>query len=253
MKKLAIIALLITLSVAMVFGLTSCGDDPEEPALQDITGVTFNDVSYPYDSEAKTIEISGTLPEGASVTYSPNNSFTEPGVYTVEATVSAEGYNDLVLKATLTITGNQEITTATVKFNSNGGPNLAEGQELVLTVDIGSTVSSPSTPMFRTGYTFSGWYSNGVKWNFSTPVTENITLTAEWDLTQYTVTYHTGVGATNPNTLHTYNFQSETYTLLAPTPADGNAQTFRGWYVLSGSEKVTVTAIEKGTTGNLDI
>lgn len=265
MKKFAIIALLIILSVAMVFGLASCGNknpDPTptptptptpDPELLDITGVTMSDASYPYDGEAKMIAIAGNLPDGATVSYAPNNTFTEPGVYTVQATVKASGYKDLVLKATLTIVGEEEVTTATVKFNSNGGPNLAEGQEISYTVDIGSVITAPSTPMFRTGYTFSGWYVDGVKWNFSTPITEDVTIVAEWDLTQFTVTYHVGVGAVNPNKFYNYNFQTETYTLLAPTPADGNAETFNGWYVLDGNEKVAITEIKKGSTGNLDI
>ena len=259
MKKFAIIALLIILSVAMVFGLASCKNkqpDPTPtptPTLLNIEGVTMADASYPYDGEAKTIAIAGTLPDGATVTYAPNNTFTEPGVYTVQATVSAAGYNDLVLKATLTIVGEEEITTATVKFNSNGGPNLSDGQEISYTVDIGSVITAPTTPMFRTGYTFSGWYVDGAKWNFSTPITGDVTLTAEWDLTQYTVTYHVGVGAENPNNFYSYNFQTETYTLLAPTAADGNAATFKGWYVLDGDTKVTITEVKQGSTGNLDI
>ena len=44
----------------------------------------------------------------------------------------------------------------------------------------GSTVSKPTTPT-RTGYTFEGWFtSDGTEWDFSKPVTSDLTLTAKW-------------------------------------------------------------------------
>lgn len=40
--------------------------------------------------------------------------------------------------------------------------------------------SAPDTPV-KSGYRFAGWYSGDAKWNFDTPVTENLTLTAKWE------------------------------------------------------------------------
>ena len=64
--------------------------------------------------------------------------------------------------------------TYTVTFNSNGG-SAVEGQ----TVKHGETAAQPAAPA-RDGYTFNGWYLNGVAYDFNTPVTENITLEARW-------------------------------------------------------------------------
>ena len=47
----------------------------------------------------------------------------------------------------------------------------------------GMTVGSPTTNPTKEGYTFAGWFtesSGGSQWNFSTAVTENMTLYAHW-------------------------------------------------------------------------
>lgn len=40
--------------------------------------------------------------------------------------------------------------------------------------------SAPDTPV-KSGYRFVGWYNGNAKWNYDTPVTENLTLTAKWE------------------------------------------------------------------------
>lgn len=40
--------------------------------------------------------------------------------------------------------------------------------------------SAPDTPV-KSGYRFVGWYNGNAKWNFDTPVTESLTLTAKWE------------------------------------------------------------------------
>lgn len=78
-----------------------------------ITGVEFPNRSYVYDGTAKALEILN-LPQGASVEYTGNNK-TDAGVYEVTATVSKENYENLVLKATLTITKAEEAFELTDK------------------------------------------------------------------------------------------------------------------------------------------
>ncbi len=89
-------------------------------------------------------------------------------------------------------------TQYTVTFDSNGGSKV-----LPATVYEHSTVTAPENPT-RTGYTFGGWYKDDVVFDFSTPITENITLTAQW-------TFTTGIGE---------------------VPADGRKVT--GYYTLTG-------------------
>ncbi len=55
------------------------------------------------------------------------------------------------------------------------------------TVTSGQTAVEPEVPT-RTGYTFDGWYIGEEKYDFKTPVTADITLTAKWTGNKYTVT-----------------------------------------------------------------
>ena len=76
---------------------------------KDFENITFEDKKVAYDGNTHSIEISGDLPEGATVTYKAvdesgkENSFSEIGEYPVEAKIECENYNPLTLYATLTI------------------------------------------------------------------------------------------------------------------------------------------------------
>lgn len=69
------------------------------------------------------------------------------------------------------------VDTVTVHFNSNGGSDLKDKYLLV-----GNKLVKPEDPV-REGYNFAGWYTNlslTKEYNFDNPVTENITLYADW-------------------------------------------------------------------------
>ena len=74
--------------------------------------------------------------------------------------------------------------TYTVTFDSNGG-SAVEQQ----TVQSGSTASIPVKPV-RAGFTFGDWMLDGHVYNFSTPVTKNITLVASWTKNSQPVITH---------------------------------------------------------------
>ena len=65
-------------------------------------GLAFADKTVTYDGTAQTIEVVN-LPQGATVSYSPSNSYTNAGMYPVTATVSAPDFDTITLSATLTI------------------------------------------------------------------------------------------------------------------------------------------------------
>lgn len=114
MKKVRILGILFCLSVllALTFGLASCSTpDPENI---DISDIVFEDKTVTYDGSEQKIEISGTLPEGVSVSYSGNTG-TNAGTYTATATLSGEGYNSVELTATLTIS---KADVTGIEFNS---------------------------------------------------------------------------------------------------------------------------------------
>ena len=68
-------------------------------------GITFVDQSISYDGKVHSLVAQG-VPDFATVTYS-NNGKTAIGSYDVTATIEAEHYQTLILKAKLTITGKQ--------------------------------------------------------------------------------------------------------------------------------------------------
>lgn len=47
-------------------------------------------------------------------------------------------------------------------------------------VDAGKTATEPEAPVWE-GHTFTGWYFEGAKWDFSKTVTRDMTLTGGWD------------------------------------------------------------------------
>ena len=63
----------------------------------------------------------------------------------------------------------------TVTFNSNGGSLVAP-----VVVPYSSTVDEPDPEPTRNLFDFVEWQWNNVAFNFSTPITGNITLTAKW-------------------------------------------------------------------------
>jgi uncharacterized repeat protein (TIGR02543 family)/MYXO-CTERM domain-containing protein len=76
---------------------------------------------------------------------------------------------------------------AVVRFMGNGGSSPADQ-----TVLVGDTVTDPATS--RAGYRFDGWFtaaSGGTEWNFTDPVTNDLTLFAHW--TQVPALASTGI------------------------------------------------------------
>lgn len=77
-----------------------------------------------------------------------------------------------------------------VSFNSNGGSYIAPQ-----VVTDGDAVTAPTAPT-RVGYTFLGWNLGATAYVFTTPVTADITLTAQWEaIPVYTVTFDSKGGS----------------------------------------------------------
>ena len=112
MKTLKVFASMLLCIILLSLTLVSCGGDNGsgdngttgngESNLTEITGVTFENAEFTYDATPKSIAISGTLPNGVTVSYSGNNK-TDAGAYSITATLSGDGYATKTLTATLTI------------------------------------------------------------------------------------------------------------------------------------------------------
>ena len=131
----------------------------------------------------------------------------------------------------------------TVTFDSYGGTPVPPAQE----VEYGLTATKPADPTLK-GYTFAFWYlgedeQNATAYDFDTPVTENITLTAKWNINKYTVAFNTDGGTPVPPA------QEVEYGLTATEPAapEKTGYTFDGWYL--GDEKYDFSAaVEQNIT-----
>ncbi len=66
-----------------------------------------------------------------------------------------------------------QVTSHTVTFDANGGSTVASQ-----TVDDKAKAKEPTST--RSGWTLDGWYLDGAKYDFNTPVTRDITLKAGW-------------------------------------------------------------------------
>lgn len=101
----------------------------------------------------------------------------------------------------------------------------------------------------KLGYTFNGWYNGTEKVSSITKgTTGNISLTADWTVNGYEITYHNVDGATNSNP-DVYDVEDEPLTLLDASKA---GYTFIGWYTDSKFEN-EIETIAVGTTGDKDI
>lgn len=126
----------------------------------------------------------------------------EEGEYTYVVTSEGckEAKGDItVQKGIGTIELKLEALKFTVTFDAAGG----EPEPAVQERQFGWLVEEPRGDMpQRKGFVFDGWYLNGKKYDFATPVTSNITLVAQWKddvvTPKHTVTFNADGGAPEP-------------------------------------------------------
>lgn len=98
------------------------------------------------------------------------------------------------------------------------------------TVANGAAVTAPETNPIKTGFIFGEWQLNGATYNFSTPVTQDITLTPTWtfDAKNYSIVKFTVDGKTYGD--EQYIEKGATATKPATDPAKEN-YAFKFWTV----------------------
>ena len=137
------------------------------------------------------------------------------------------GKRTVTSDVTLTAVWEKDSTKYKVTFDPNGGELNGRGSE---NVAIGDCVTVPRDPS-RERYDFAGWYLGDKPWNFSTKITENITLTAKWTAkTYYWVSFDVGAAVGIPP------IEVEAgYSVSAPDEPTLARYNFGGWY-LDGTE-----------------
>lgn len=115
-------------------------------------------------------------------------------------------------------TFNGEVIGAyTVTFQSEGGSEVASQ------IRANAPAARPADPT-KEGHTFIGWYNGESEWNFETPVTEKLTLTAKWQINRYTITFDTAGGSEVAPITQDYGT-----TITAPANPTKTGYTFAGW------------------------
>lgn len=115
-------------------------------------------------------------------------------------------------------TFNGEVIGAyTVTFQSEGGSEVASQ------IRANAPAARPADPT-KEGHTFIGWYNGESEWNFETPVTEKLTLTAKWQINRYTITFDTAGGSEVPSITQDYGTA-----ITAPANPTKTGYTFAGW------------------------
>ena len=179
--------------------------------------------------------VGATLPTADDMTYTGH---TFKGWYDNEGLTG-----DPVMAIGGTEMGNKEywakwtINQYTITFDTDGGSEVAP-----ITQDYGTAITAPAAPT-REGYTFTGWD----KTIPATMPAGDMTITAQWTVNQYTITYDLDGGTAEGNP-DTYTVETDAFTIKNPTRP---GYTFTGWSGtgLTGEDNLTVT-IPKGSTGN---
>ena len=128
---------------------------------------------------------------------------------------------DITLKATWVENQKPQPKRHTVTFDTTGGSEI--GQQ---TVDEGEKAIQPANPT-REGYDFQGWLLNGQAYDWNTPITGDITLTASWTEkapTLFTVAFNTGGAFNIPS-----QKVKEGDKAARPTDPKRTGYTFTGW------------------------
>ena len=102
----------------------------------------------------------------------------------------------------------------TITFDTNGGSEIAP-----ITQDYGTAITAPEAPT-REGYTFIGWDKAVPK----TMPAENMTVTAKWEINQYTIIFDAAGGS--KTTLISQDYGTN---ITAPADPTREGYTFLGW------------------------
>jgi len=146
-----------------------------------------------------------------------------------------------------TITGNLvctahwKVQTYTATLDANGGSVDVDSVEV--TFDAPYTLPTPT----RDGYEFDGWWFGGTKYTGTRwPTARSITLKAQWNIINYTISYNLNGGTNNSSNISTYTVENAV-TIYNPTKT---GYTFTGWTYDGQITPQLSVCIPKGSTGN---
>ena len=175
------------------------------------------------------IYLPGTYGTGSAVTdMKPHNNiltlrgalftrvgYTQVGWSTVDGGEKVYDFKDIYTKnEALTLYPVWNTNKYTITFDTNGGSEIVP-----ITQDYGTEITAPDNPT-RKGYTFKGWDKEIPE----TMPAENITVKAQWEINQYTITFDTNGGSEIVPITQDYGTE-----ITAPDNPTRKGYTFKGW------------------------
>lgn len=166
-----------------------------------------------------TATVNGTRPARTGHTFTGWRRSDTGGIVQPGATFTMPSTN-------ITLTAQWTVDSYTVSYNLNGGSGSFGNQ----TINYGSSVSVRTGTPTRAGYDFTGWRRSDtgglVQGGNTFTVSRDVTLTAQWSATVYTITYNRNGGSGGPSS------QSKTHgvnvSLSNSTPSRSGYR-FDGW------------------------
>ncbi len=122
--------------------------------------------------------------------------------------------NSTIIMENLTLHGKWTVNEYTITFDTDGGSVIEP-----ITQNYGTAVAAPKTPE-KTGYTFKGW-DKAVP---DTIPANDMTITALWEINQYTITFDTDGGSVIEPITQNYGTA-----VIAPKIPTKTGYTFKGW------------------------
>ena len=178
------------------------------------------------------------LPSGTLATR-PDDPTATPG-YTFGGWNKADGtawdYASDKVTDNITLYAKWIANTYTVTFDTAGGTEIAP-----ITQGYGTAITAPAAPT-REGYTFIGWDTEIP----TTMPAENMTITAQWKINKYTITFDTAGGTEIAPITQDYGTQ-----IASPAAPTREGYNFVGWDksipATMPAENITITAQWKDT------
>ena len=163
--------------------------------------------------------------------------YTQVGWSTVDGGEKVYGFEDVYTQnEALTLYPVWNANQYTITFDTAGGSEIAP-----ITQDYGTEITAPDNPT-RKGYTFKGWDKEIPE----TMPAENITVKAQWEINQYTITFDTNGGSDIAPITQAYGTE-----ITAPDNPTRKGYTFKGWDKeipeTMPAENITITARWKDT------
>lgn len=122
-------------------------------------------------------------------------------------------------------------------------------------VNEGDKVEEPDDVVTNPGYSIKGWCtdancSEGCEYDFNTPLENNLTLYADWEVENYAITYTMNGGTNDGSNPTSYTVESDDIVFADPT-YEGNI--FGGWFYDAGFTSPATGITTGSTTGQKDL